>query len=559
MVYLTEEELSMLDKRIDAKRMHFNLLSRPRNQALFHVILYFDLIFDSFQIKQVEKRYSNRRLYNTLNHCIQWIFEFCSVGDEDELSFDLATFFEAWDMFVNATMYSELFSQMSLVRRGKNKCHILRPNIFEISLEKLKDDRFDPARQSLAQAEDPETHEETVVITSNTWENLKKELKLEKVEKFDLRYSIADKVFKNVANEIEKRSLLKWSMNPKWSLGKYTFEELREFWTALQGICLCYDATLDSLSSEQRQFTQYVRIRQMDEWVNEIALKSNLSANTVRNIICDFTYDKNLYESGKDKAHTMFQPFFHFGKNQIGVNRKIVRISNVERNAWTLTKFLRPQIFAKLQDLKEVFWTEELIQNIHNHRLEAFSNIKYDRGNIDLLIIDKKLKFGLNCELKWLTKSDDIAGTDEVDKEIEKGVGQALKANEWITANIQLLAQKIRCDVKELKQISFKPLVICKDNLPSGYLGKTIVPVVNQALFDWIINEPLHQDIQKLWKVADTLSYLPKLGVHYETISTSIEWFELRFKLRNIALKLINRWNPKTDIFIDSCEQNKKD
>ena len=110
------------------------------------------------------------------------------------------------------------------------------------------------------------------------------------------------------------------------------------------------------------------------------------------------------------------------------------------------------------------------------------------------------------------------------------------------------MAQRINIRADKLKQFDFKPLVICKDNLPSGFLGKTDVPVINQQLFDWIMGEPHHRDLRSLWNVADSMSYLPKLGIHYENLSPTIKWGEMSFILKDVASRIIKRWEPKTDI-----------
>jgi hypothetical protein len=137
------------------------------------------------------------------------------------------------------------------------------------------------------------------------------------------------------------------------------------------------------------------------------------------------------------------------------------------------------------------------------------------------------------------------------DEKITIGLEQAFRASEWLKSNIPSLAQRIGFQADELKQFNFKPLVICKDNLPSGFLGKTDVPVINQQLFDWIMIKPNQQDLRSLWQVADSMTYLPKLGVHYEKLSPTVKWGEMVFILKNVALRIIKRWNPKTDIFFE--------
>lgn len=335
---------------------------------------------------------------------------------------------EAQELLYNASEYSNLFSQMSLLQRGRNQCQILKNNTFEISSATLRSEELDSARQSLANAADPENIEDTMEITPQTWRYVKNKISIKNSKNSDLKYSIPSDVFSNLTNAIEQRTLQKWAMGSDWDLGGYTFGQLKKLWLTLKALCIVYDIALESVKNEEKRLNFKIRIRNNEEWIDEITQFSKLPRKVVRQIVNDLTYDETLHP----KAHVIFQPVFHFGDGKLGLSSRIVRISNIERNAWSLVKFLRPKHHGDLKNLKEAFWIQELKKNIEPLRLKVFPNIDYNLGNIDLLIIDEDLQFGLNCELKWLTKSDDVAGIHQVDTDIEIGVEQAFRASEWI-------------------------------------------------------------------------------------------------------------------------------
>ena|SRR5215203_5248846 len=108
--------------------------------------------------------------------------------------------------------------------------------------------------------------------------------------------------------------------------------------------------------------------------------------------------------------------------------------------------------------------------------------------------------------------------------------------------------------LSEKKEVGIFPFL--RYILPSGFLGKPAVPVINEQLFNWIVGEPHHKDLCALWSVADSLSYVPKLDVHYKQLSPTIVWGEMRFILKNVASRILKRWNPKKDIFFEIPDTN---
>ena len=553
--YLTKDEIIELDNKIDERISQFKLLSTPRSQALFNILLHFELLIDELGKDSDLSRRRNlyRKFYNGLNHAVKWIYKFCPQAGQNYDSFlDTNSINEAHKLFDEAIEYSDLFSQMSLIHRGRNKCKLLKPNVFEITSATLKDKDLDAARQLLAQATDPKDFGDTIEITPQTQMYVKNNLYVKQRKNSELTYSVSPNIFSNLVTAIEQRSLLKWSMDSGWDLGGYSFEQLRKLWFTLKGLCILYDIALESVKNEKKRLNLSIRIRSCEEWINELTQTSKLPKQIVRQIVNDLTYDETLYQRGNQKVHVMFQPFFRFQNGKLGLSSRIIRISNIERNAWNLVSFLRPKLHDNLKQLKESFWILDLNKRIETLGLKSFHSFDYKQGNIDLLIIDEKLNFGLNCELKWLTKSDDVAGTDAVDKEIIKGVEQALRASKWIQSNLIPLSQRIGMTINKLNHFDFKPLVICKENLPSGFLGKTDVPVINQQLFNLVLSEPHNKDLPSLWNVANSMSYLPKLGVHYENVSPIIKWGKMQFILKEVASIPLKRWNPDTDISFEN-------
>jgi len=108
--------------------------------------------------------------------------------------------------------------------------------------------------------------------------------------------------------------------------------------------------------------------------------------------------------------------------------------------------------------------------------LKIYPRIKFQfdgrKRDLDVLIPDEAQRFGLVCQLKWLTQPGRISGVIYNDREISKGIDQAELAFEWVRSNLVQLSQRTDLPVDDLKRHDFVPMVMCKRTLASGYLRR---------------------------------------------------------------------------------------
>lgn len=501
MKYLDKKQLKELDEKIDSRIQTFKFLKQPKDQAIYCVLLYFDLWMNELGKDMNLDRRKNlyRHSYQGLDHLVRWIYNFCpriTVGIDKFANRKE----EVSEIFHEAIEYSTLWVQMSMLWKNRSKCQTIESNHYEISLASLRDEEYESARQILANTKrHPKNPEDASNINFQNRNYVKNKIKIKQISADSIKYSFSPESYSLLISAISQRSLLEWQMNQDWDLGGYTFKQLKTFWLTLQTLCAIHEIAIDLVKNPKKREIFQIRIMSNNEWINYISQWSKLSQKIVGQIINDLTFDEKLYQSRESKPHVMYQPFFQFENGDLGVSNKIVQISNIERNIWSLLLMIRPETHSTLRNLKEKFWIQEFQENIKPKELECFSNINYksnnEQGNVDLLLIDKRMKFGLICELKWLTPTDDVKGTKYADDQIITGVGQAERGLKWILNNINHLAERINYKVDELKKFEFKSLVICKDTLLSGFVEKPRVPVINEQLFDWIINIPHHKDL----------------------------------------------------------------
>jgi hypothetical protein len=272
----------------------------------------------------------------------------------------------------------------------------------------------------------------------------------------------------------------------------------------------------------------------------------------VQTILADLVYDPNLYGEGKKQPHITFHPIFEFGGNTLAVSNWLFHVSHIERNVWDLVSIKRPQLHSRLRNLKETSWIEELQQKTQQIGLKLYPSIKFEFGgqksDLDLLIIDRKTRFALVCELKWLLQPGRISGVLNNDNEIRKGIKQAQFALDWMRSLPSQLVQRTGFSPDELSEFEFRPLVLCKNTLASGFLRQPGVPVINERLFDWVLGDPHKKDLKALWNVGEELSYLPKEGKHFDTIDASTEFGGIKFNLHRLAWAPKKPWTPSEDI-----------
>lgn len=561
MTILSQSEIEDLDRRIDARIDTFPLLRRDRDTALFSILITFDDWIDRLGQEQnlANRRNAYHSAYDSLDFCIQWINQRCprnvatgGISTSEEI------LIEALSLFTEGMNYAKVWTQMSLLRRGRTKAELVSETRYLFSPVSHSDRNRDTGRMLIPGGSDPEIASEAETLTLPTrqrvWENIR-DLKARR----ELGYSIPGRDLDGLARGIERRSLLEWHMDPSWDLGGYTFGELRKFWASLQAIQAVHSIAVQGATElDKGKNSEAVRLswRLMksshQEWVNRLSRRSGLNRSKTELIILDLTYDESMYGPGKSDPHVLFTPFFNFDNGLVGLSPKIVQISNIERNIWTNIHRRRQPIIDKLKYEKEGFWIQQIAERLKVAGFVCVPRIGFTfediPRNLDLLILSPAERFGLICELKWITGSDDVKAVVSMDSEIAKGVQQAKISEEWLRSNLSVISDKSGLGDDDLKSYSFKPLVLTKEGLPSGFVVKPDVPVVSENLFNWILLEPHQFGLERLWELANSLEYLPKEGVHFRNISPTIKWGNLSFELENLAFEGLERWRPEREI-----------
>jgi hypothetical protein len=553
LMILSAEDIKELDRRLDAAVPSQLLLARPRDVALIHLLR----AHESYMVGEVsnpnrgERDNASTHGMDAMNHAVQWIFQFCPSASGSTLGFDDNAYREAEQLHKLAREYSKIWDLMSLLHRSLITGSKSGDDTVELHYSSDLDMGLQIAANFIAAPYGPVLDEP--IVTPNVAKEILSAITVQRNE-HQFTYQVPDSLFRQLFERVNRLTAEPWEMDPTWDLGGYTIGQLHKFRVTLDTLCVIHGQVSRSLGDAHKILSSIIKTHPRNIWERILTRKSKLPKDVVTAILTDLIYDPELYGPGKKQPHITFHPIFRFGSNLLAVSNWLLHVSNIERNVWDLVSIKRPQLHGTLRNLKERSWIEELQRKTQQLGLNLYPNIKFEFGgqksDLDTLIIDPKAQFGLVCELKWLLSAGRISGVVANDSEIKKGIKQAQLALDWVRSIPAQLVHRTDLSADELSKFEFRPMVLCKNTLASGFLRQPGVPVMNERLFDWILGEPHKKDLRTVWRVGEELSYLPKEGKHFNTIDASTEFGGIKFNLHGLAFAPKAPWKPSEDIRI---------
>jgi hypothetical protein len=173
-----------------------------------------------------------------------------------------------------------------------------------------------------------------------------------------------------------------------------------------------------------------------------------------------------------------------------------------------------------------------------------------ERTDLDLVIVDRVRRFGLGCQLKWLTAPDRIRDVEYTDKELSVGVDQAELSRRWLATKPESLAIRVGIPTEEIAETRFEVAVLSKNTIGSSvvYRRALDVPVITERLMKWVLGEPHRATLEMLRNVANGRSYFPVSGVHYSDEDAEAEFAGVHFTAEALGMTLRQPWRAEVDI-----------
>jgi hypothetical protein len=558
----TKTTIRELDQELDSRIPNFKLLGYRRDVALINLLR----VYEEWDTANRghghagEREAAGNTVRAGLHHAVAWVNQYCpKETGSPRLSLSDSAFGDAAILLRAAIEYGRVFEIMPLLHHGR--CEAERDSDGVIHV------RFSPrypfskelqaAAYLLAAPYDPSVAEGPPIVIPELISLVRSAVPFRLGQFGSLRFEIPEQIFEQFGRRIDVLAGETWRMNPEWQTGGYSLGEFRRFWRALLVLCAVHDVFILYLNGDKvrRARTGSVLWKTRDQWERAMARYARLDAGTVSAIFEDLVRDESMFPPGRRGADVTLQPFLPIGGGQIAVSRNLVLCSYAERNLWHLLSIKRPAIHGALANLKEHEWSGALRARLATRGYELFDDFsvkgegsKSIYTNLDALILDRVQRFGLVCELKWLMEPGTAQASLRVDDEILKGIDQATQCSTWIATIPESVRQRTGLSEDELRTFEFRPIVMCKNTLPTGFVVTPGVPVISERLFDWVLFDPHRRELRDLWRVANELRYLPKEGYHFVDEPLTIEFDGIRFVLEEMTGIDKAPWDPRAAI-----------
>jgi len=561
MTLLTKADLPELDRKIDSSVKTLGLLSQKRDVALIHLLRYFEDYVRLYELvtsttnspKSYEVAIKNGE--DGMHFAAKWIFQYCpppTSGFEKETREGI--YKQAVDLHMAAMDYSTVWNFMAMafderVTMERDVNGVIR---IQYANQLLTDaemaDRFIGAPDS----PDDKIHYLNYLDSVINPYTLSKKITARSDGQGSIRYYVSESTFNSVARSWRNNISRLWEFGEDWDLGGYTVTQFRELWVGLITLCWIHFCACFTSGRQGGDLDNTILILHREEWISRLAKNSGLDPSITNTILSDLIYDINLYNPNAKEPDVRYQPFFPLHSDFLALSNWLVLLSNHERNIWDLVSIKRPQVHSVLRNKKEQLWLAELKPLLKSYGLDSYGPTRFSfenkHGDIDLLILDRTARFGLCCQLKWLTGPDRIRDVKYTENELRKGLQQAELSLKWVTSSPANLQTLTGLGSNELQEYEFKAMVLSKNTIGSGWAHKCGIPIVNERILKWILGEPHRKHLLALWQVGEERRYLPKRGKHFNDEDISVSFGNISFLGKSMGAKLVEEWNPAVDI-----------
>lgn len=553
---MSKEKLIELDSKIDEGIKNIPILSLPRDFALYHLLVYFEDYMRMPKIHQNLDRgdHQNHAKHgqDALHFAVLWIYKNCPNTQVNHLMIkeNENYYMEAHKLFEMAINYSMIWDFMTALHKSRYYIVDYQNNVVKFkAIEALERDH-DLADSFMRFSSDGVDKVNRYDFDMGSVRDKIIELDLIDLGNGKIKYNLTDDLYYDVEKIIGEIYKNRWELDSSWCLGDYSVSDFRKFWVSLITLCVIHQLKCFFSGVEGMAINSVIRIWQKKRWINELTKRSGLDKKIVDSILSDLIFDISLYglKDKKDPDIT-YQPFFPINKNLLLLSPNLSILSNPERNLWDLVNIKRPEIHSVLRNKKESIWIEELKEKLKGYSLDSFGPINFVHkevhSDIDLLVLDKKDRFGIAFQMKWIIEPDRIKDICYFDEEIITGQKQAERVDEWMggqSNELKILSKKLDVNLKDFKIVS---MVLSKNLLGSGVVHESDIAVANEWLIDWILGSKHKKSLRTFWKAVKEHRYLAKEGEHYRKSNIEAEFNGVKFIGENLGAEIIKYWEPK--------------
>lgn len=544
---LEEADLRRLDTKLDSEVASLALLSQQRAASLMAILNAFEDFVDGQPRDNRLAEHAAVHAIDGLNVAAAWCLQHCPSG-ANSFQYAPSLSLKASECLRSAMEYSKVFDMMSLLWRKVVVGVAEAPDAVRVRLKDADSQRVLIAGRITDSANSSETRGaiQAAQMPALQFGCLARP---RKTGHSRMAYDIPLGIYREFASQQERVLQNTWELDDRWELGGYTVGEFREFWLTLTTLSWIHIYACSAFGHDEVR-DSLILYASRKRWCHRISYFSGLPDVIVEAIMADFEFRASTTTSiGAPEFNC--QPFVELSAGILGLSGWLVVLTNGEEALWHVISLLRPHIHATVRNLKERYWISSLQLALKEYGLDTFPRLPFTHdgknGDLDLLIIDRDRGFGVASQLKWLKPPEHVKDRFYNDEELAIGIQQAEHSHAWVESEREEVASRTGLDASLVKRIQFKPLVLSKNTLGSGWLKQT-VPVFNERLLHSILGNPHRKDLRAAYLVAEEKRYLPISGVHFQWEPLRARFGGIAFTGEGLGVRLLRHWNPATDI-----------
>jgi hypothetical protein len=249
--------------------------------------------------------------------------------------------------------------------------------------------------------------------------------------RFGFRYGEPSELYKYVAKLYNPKINSAYRRLGNLSVGHYSLDELRKFHACLLGVCAIHEHLCFrwGRQSPNYPFDSAVLVKTRDRWIHLIQEISDLGTQTIAAILSDLT----LPASEPFDLHV--HPFVTLQRNsaELGIAPHFLISSNVEENMLRVCSWRDRGIHNVLSQSKEEEQRDDLKAACDGrYNVIGPRRLPGRLPNLDLALEDRGSSTLAIIELKWLRKPMHFRERISHDEEIQDGLMQLRKIEEFL-------------------------------------------------------------------------------------------------------------------------------
>lgn len=526
------EKAREIEKKIDLHQTNKPIFNIDKN-VLIHELLYCVNGWLESNIKSFQDSNILENIVDGTDQSLKWIHEYCNKENirEIEKSDDFVK--QIYEMLNDAIIYQAICDQYILATNGilRDKISKNGKNIYfeEINKNRIKRKasnllNFNELSQFMHVLQNNELKIAAKKmldghILLNKYLN-KKDINLKWIvdEKAEIieNYIYYYRVYYESKSEFNSENKI-WN---NWQFNGIKLYEFKEFYYIMCSISTVF------MKIKPKSIVK-ISIKEIEYIVSKI---SNIKIKNIKKLVDFYTYK---YDANNKNISILSTPLVKAEEEHILIAPNLIFNSLVEKNILDLInrKKIYQNYYNELSRHKENYVIEELIEEISEYKnLNIIINKELPNkyGEIDILLLDKESKSIIALEVKSLLKSGSVKEDLNRTKDIEKGLNQCKKINNYLLENREEFIQEF-FNIKNLQIENVYSCVVTQNEIINTIMDYSIKVITKNDLYK--VFKEFNGDLSRIIQFIESEKYFPKKNVDYKVAKNELVYAGYTFRM----------------------------